>query len=215
MLTGSDQVKPGFNDDDRPGRFSGATPVSTDTIVVHHTAAPEEMTQYELEALGLLRLYLGFFIDNNNGFYKFLLETNPHLVDQQPLAPTSGHFVSKDGQEVQTFVGYHYMIDPDGSVKKLLQHDEMGFHAGNIGVNRRSLGIAFAGDMSAKEPTQAAKQAFINLAKQLSADNPGMKYLVGHGQVRLNGPTDCPGEWFAEFQKSPELAEFEVLQIKK
>src|SRR5688572_406130 len=32
------QVTPGFNDDDRAGKFAGSSPRAVDTVIVHHTA---------------------------------------------------------------------------------------------------------------------------------------------------------------------------------
>lgn len=37
-------VKQGFNDDDRKGKYAGPTARATDTIILHHTASKEEIS---------------------------------------------------------------------------------------------------------------------------------------------------------------------------
>jgi hypothetical protein len=198
-------VQPGFNDDDRAGKYAGATPVEVDTIIIHHTATKEDLTVWELEALGLLRLYLPHFMDTNpNGFVKFLLQTNPHLADGSPLAPASGHYVTREGKEVQSFVGYHYIIYPDGTVVNLLDEDHMGFQAGNLNVNNRSDGVAFVGNFSQGAPTIEAQNACKELIKTLRTKNVAISFLDSHTHVKL-GQTDCPGPWFEEFRMSEEF----------
>ena len=203
-------VKQGYNDDDRKGKYEGASSHAVDSIVVHHTTT-DTLTIWELEAFSLLRLYLPLFMDKDGvglPFIKFLIQMHPQLQDQ-PLAPASGHFMIRRNEEgveerVHTFVGYHYMIYPDGTVVELLDQDYVGFHAGNYPVNIRSIGIALVGDFSHTEPTPAAQAALKELVTTLN-QQLGVQYIDGHSKVRKSGPTVCPGGWFEAFATQPGL----------
>jgi hypothetical protein len=211
-------VKQGYNDDDRKGKYEGATAYAVDSIVVHHTTTADSLTIWELEVVSLLRLYLPHFMDGMKAsFIKFLIQTHPQLQDQ-PLAPASGHFMIRRNEEgveerVHTFVGYHYLIYPDGTVLQLLDLDYMGFHAGNYRVNARSIGIALVGDFSHTEPTPAAQAALKELVTTLNQQR-GIQYMDGHSKVRKKivgadgkeqESTICPGGWFEAFATQPGL----------
>ncbi len=104
-------VKNGYNDDDRKGKYEGPEKAAlVDTIVVHHTTTDETLTLWQLDAISLLRLYVPLFMtEKPSSFVKFLVQVHPELQNQ-PLAPASGHFMQREGRKVQTFVGYHYLI---------------------------------------------------------------------------------------------------------
>lgn len=206
-------VTAGYNDDDRAGEYQGKDPRDITDIVVHHTGIDRELSIWELEAAGLLLLYLPHFMDcNPNSFITWLKSTHPDLADRP--APASGHYVIRDGESIQSFVGYHYAIYPDGRVVKLLRHDHTAFHAGNFLTNITSIGIAFVGNFSHSAPTQAAKNAFLILIETLKtqqsglAEDSGMKLHDGnvysHAQKKLDGNTICPGDWFDDFRKQFE-----------
>ncbi len=209
------QARDGYNDDDRAGQFAGATPAEVDAVIVHHTATKEDLTWEELNALGLLRLYLPHFMDANpNSFIKFLLSTHPDLADKGPLAPTSGHYVMQEGKEVQVFAGYHVLIYSDGRIEYPLGRkgfDYMAFHAGNYNVNARSLGVAFVGDFSQGAPTLAAQEAFKLFLMDLREENITISYLDAHTHVKL-GDTECPGPWYEKFRESEEFADLKTFQ---
>jgi hypothetical protein len=201
-------VKPGFNDDDRAGKYEGSSPAPVDTVIVHHTATKDTISEWEIDAFGLLRLYLPFFMNTNpNGFIKFLVQVHPELSERRLRAPASGHYVMRDGKEVQAFAGYHFVIYPGGRTVQLLDKDHMAFHAGNLEVNNRSYGVVFAGAFVDGEPTQEAQTAFKKLMEDLNTSDVKIAYLDTHKHVRMLGPTDCPGDWFEEFRKSEEFAD--------
>lgn len=207
-------VKPGFNDDDVPGRFAGFLTVPRDTVIVHHTATKETLSIPELEVLGLLRLYLIQYMSAEpSDFIKFLRHTNPQIHPDSPLAPASGHYVLRDGKEIQSFVGYHYLIYPDGHVVKLLDHDMMAFNAGNLAVNKRCIAIAYVGNFLEKAPTQVAQNAGIQLIQSLNTGGIEIGYLDTHKHVRLKKETKCPGPWFDKWARSPELAHLKPVPI--
>lgn len=88
----------------------------------------------------------------------------------------------------------------------------MSFHAGNLGVNIRSIGVAFVGDFTHGAPTQAARdagKALITSLSSLNTDEITITYIDGHTKVRKDGPTVCPGEWFEEFVQWPELSKLQ------
>lgn len=195
----------GFNDDDRKGKFQGSTHAPVDGVIVHHTGTKDNISVWELNALGLLRLYLPFFMDTNpNSFINFLVKIHPELADRENRAPASGHYVMIDDKEVQTFAGYHVIFYPDGSMEELLDKDHVGFQAGNRDVNIRSYGAAFAGNYEGKGPTKAAKDAFKKWVVGLNTDDVQITHLDSHKHVRLKHTT-CPGKWFSGFYNSKQF----------
>jgi N-acetyl-anhydromuramyl-L-alanine amidase AmpD len=51
------------------------------------------------------------------------------------------------------YVGYHYVIEKDGTVRKAREDNEIGCHA--IGANHNSIGICLVGDFDSDLPTDA------------------------------------------------------------
>lgn len=214
-------VKKGFNDDDREGRFAGASPVKTDAVIVHETLTAEDLSIWQLEAVGLLRLYvphfLAYFVNReSNPFVEFMLDAHPNLKDMasnnEPIGIGSGHLVDRDGKEVQSFSGYHVLIYPDGHRVQLLDYDMMGFHAGNLSVNRRGLGAAFVGNFSKKPPTPEALRSFDEWLKELGDQQIEISFLDSHTHVKV-GHTECPGPWFVAFRR--RYAQYEKLPQPK
>lgn len=196
-------VKQGYNDDDRQGKYENSSAVPVDTVVIHHTTTAETLTLWQLEAISFLRLYLPHFMAGaSNGFISFLLQTHPELTLEN-LAPASGHYLEREGRAIQSFSGYHFLIYPDGTVVEVLDHDYMGFHAGNLKVNNRSLGIAMVGTFTETAPTAAAQAALTELLERLQQEK-GIQYLASHKSVRIDH-TVCPGTWFEEFAKKQSL----------
>lgn len=59
------------------------------------------------------------------------------------------------------WVGYHYVIERDGTVTKTRQEYEEGAHC--IGMNLSSIGVCFMGHFDHELPTEAQKQAWMTL----------------------------------------------------
>lgn len=148
-----------------------------DTIVIHHTHTDPTATIYTLEAYGIIRLYTPNFANPKQPYYG------------QPL--WSGHFFNGK----QTFVAYHYLIWPDGSVVNPLKNQYIGWQAGNWDMNCRSIAIAFVDNLDTKPPTPQALAA----AKRIIAKYPGTK-LLAHSEVNQN--TVCPGKLFSNWKQS-------------
>lgn len=62
-------------------------------------------------------------------------------------------------------VGYHYVIESDGTVVQTRGHDEEGAHT--IGMNKSSIGICLVGNFSIERPTPEQERAFEKLARKL------------------------------------------------
>ncbi|MGX2951434.1 N-acetylmuramoyl-L-alanine amidase [Ursidibacter sp. B-7004-1] len=97
-------------------------------------------------------------------------------------------------------IGYHFIIDVDGTVETGRQVGETGAHV--KGHNSNSVGICLVGGITASgknhgEYTEAQWHALHNLLRQLEANHPRAK-ICGHRDLSpdLNGDgTVTPNEW--------------------
>lgn len=142
-----------------------------DHIVIHHTAGRPDAPLERIDAAGLLGIYLPEHLNEKRPYYK------------KPI--WSGHFF----ENRQTFVPYHYLIWGDGRSVQALKDEYIGWHAGNWNINQRSIGIAFMGDFTNSQPTQAA----IATAKTIIKKYPNTT-ILGHREVTTT--TECPGNTF-------------------
>lgn len=86
-------------------------------------------------------------------------------------------------------IGYHYVIQPDGTIETGRPDDTVGAHAG-AGINGVSIGICFAGNMESRPPTELQVQALYDLYRQVLRPKYGKLRLSGH---REHMATSCPG----------------------
>ena len=77
-------------------------------------------------------------------------------------------FVSRSGWHV----GYHYVIEKSGKVVQTRNHDEEGAHC--LGMNRKSIGVCFAGNFDLTLPTPEQIQAWNNLYGELLQQYPNI-----------------------------------------
>lgn len=70
------------------------------------------------------------------------------------------------------FVGYHYVIEKDGTVTQTRREDEEGAHC--IGMNSSSIGVSFAGNFDLTYPTPAQMKAWYKLYGDLQRKYPGI-----------------------------------------
>lgn len=147
----------------------GRLPV--DTVVIHHSETAETANLNYINGIHLFTLYIIPAFDNpeNSNYGK-------------PVY--SGHYDEKGNQ---VFYGYHYIIRPDGTYKKVLKDEHIGYHA--RGVNANSVGITIIGSYDKKRPSSSA----IKTVKEILETYPG-KRVVGHREVTPD--TDCPGDTF-------------------
>lgn len=100
-------------------------------------------------------------------------------------------------------IGYHYLIDRDGTVAIGRPLERVGAHV--RGHNTGSIGIALFGghgsaetDAFAENFTEAQNQALIQLVSELRVRYPAIKRVSGHNEFAAKA---CPGfnvpKWYA------------------
>ncbi len=94
-------------------------------------------------------------------------------------------------------ISYHYMIDNLGDVYQCVPDNEIGYHAGNLVVNKKSIAVCLHGNFNVQTPTPAQAKALDTFCKYMFTERPDLplvvkKSLKGHREVRLS-PTSCPG----------------------
>lgn len=89
------------------------------------------------------------------------------------------------------YVGYHYFIGFDGTVKVARIESESGAHCAAKLMNYRSIGIALAGDFTKHQPNDVQIQTLAMLLKDIKSRNqiPNDRILL-HREVKS---TACPG----------------------
>lgn len=63
------------------------------------------------------------------------------------------------------FVGYHYLIEKDGTVRQAKEENEEGCHT--IGQNLSSIAVCLVGDFSKVDPTTEQTEAMAKLVSEL------------------------------------------------
>lgn len=109
-------------------------------------------------------------------------------------------------------LGYHYLIEKDGTVHKGCATSRNCGHAGkSVGpdgefCNGYSIGVAFVHPNNGSAISEAAIQASIELLAALKAAIPTLRYVTTHyaitvepsGRYRKSDPRSCPVELIAE-----------------
>jgi hypothetical protein len=153
---------------------------SVDTIVIHHTSDEPGYSLSRMNTVQMLNVYVPYF---NN-------PTTPgeEKLKGQPL--WSNHV--RDGQPV--FYLYHWLMRMDGKAERLLEDDELGWHAANLEVNRRSVAICLDNDYEKQDPSPKILQ---NLARFIVEHYPQVtpERIFGHSEVSKID-TVCPGTNF-------------------
>jgi len=95
-------------------------------------------------------------------------------------------------------ISYHYSIDNVGDVFQCLPEDEVGYHCGNLAINRKSLAIKIDGNLEFQQPTAKQVKAYNELIKWLTTERPDLpkilkKSILSHREIK---PTACPGKNF-------------------
>ncbi len=85
-------------------------------------------------------------------------------------------------------IGYHWVIQPDGTIEAGRPHDVIGSHA--KGANANSIGVCFAGHIDLAPPTERQIAAFAELYHTMIKPAYGDLEITGH---RDHGATTCPG----------------------
>lgn len=145
-----------------------------DAIVIHHTSNAPGMSLSRLNAMHLLRLYVGYFSSP---------VAKADRMYGQPLY--SGHYY----KESQVFWGYHWLVRQNGESEHLLDDDVIGWHAGDWEVNCRSIAICFDGDLTRQPPSDTA---LVEAARIIRS----YKKVGLYGHRECNPQTVCPGDLF-------------------
>jgi N-acetyl-anhydromuramyl-L-alanine amidase AmpD len=99
-------------------------------------------------------------------------------------------------------ISYHYIIDNTGEVFQCLPEDEVGYHCGNLAINRKSIAIKLDGNMEgnahtpAQQPTAKQVESYKKLMNWLTTQRPDLpkvleKSVKGHRDIKA---TACPGK---------------------
>ncbi len=88
------------------------------------------------------------------------------------------------------YIGYHFVIEKNGSVFKARETNEIGAH--DAGENIDSIGICLAGDFNKGLPTRAQELSMRVVVLELM-----LKYGISLNAIephRRDDATDCPGK---------------------
>ncbi|PIR41326.1 MAG: hypothetical protein COV31_01725 [Candidatus Yanofskybacteria bacterium CG10_big_fil_rev_8_21_14_0_10_46_23] len=155
-----------------------------DTIVIHHTSSNPGLSPDRLSAMTLLRLYANFY-------------AKPYDNDREKVvgqAIWSGHI--RGGKQV--FWPYHWIVRTNGDSERLLRDDEIGWHAGNWDINRRSVAIVLDNDYENRNPSNKELERIATIIQQNYRDLKPTS-ITGHCEVerKIPGPhATCPSKLF-------------------
>ncbi len=93
-------------------------------------------------------------------------------------------------------ISYHFSIDNIGDIYQCLPETEIGYHCGNLAINRKSIAIKLDGNFDVQEPTVKQIQALKDLLIWLTTKRPDLPKVVresvkGHRDIKA---TSCPGK---------------------
>lgn len=166
---------------------------SIDHVVIHHSHRADGLSVAQLNAMHFLRLYLPRYQRGD-------LKTSDGKL--QPVY--SAHF---DETGSQVFYGYHWKVEKDGEVRRLLADSALAWHAGDWEMNKRSVAIVIDDDLTDDRPTPESLDAVANiLSEHYSSINLSSSTLIGHKAV---SDTLCPGNAFDQGWKQDLLAKLE------
>jgi N-acetyl-anhydromuramyl-L-alanine amidase AmpD len=88
------------------------------------------------------------------------------------------------------YVGYHYVIEKDGTVVQCREDTELGAH--DTGENMDSIGICLVGNFETSRPSVEQEASFAHLLRRLMfLHNIPLASIEPH---RRDDTTDCPGK---------------------
>jgi len=175
--------------------------IPSDIIVIHHTAMSPGISWQTLSDIGLNKFFAPCFS------WETGTSTPP---DVRGMQVQSNHF-RDDGTEV--YYVYHWLIREDGTTERLLKDGEVGWQAGDMQTNYRSIAIVFDGDYSQEPPPEAALKACAKLIADYE-QKQRITAVIGHRDVTHGGQpvrTECPGSWWLDGGKDKLLGLVEKL----
>ena len=168
-----------------PNPFLDSARQPIDTIVIHHTSAQPGYTLARMNVVHLLNVYAPYY-------------ASPHVAGEEHLkgqAVASNHY--QNGQMV--FYAYHWFVRMDGSAERLLDDDQIGWHAGNWDINTRSVAICLDNNYENAEPTPEVLRTVAKLLRD-NYQQVNSNKIIGHCEA--NPKTICPGSTFLSNWKS-------------
>ncbi|OIJ22337.1 hypothetical protein BKP45_06775 [Anaerobacillus alkalidiazotrophicus] len=87
-------------------------------------------------------------------------------------------------------IGYHFVIEENGTIKWCNNLDLRTYHVGNF--NNQAIGICLSGDFRIEQPTDAQKQSLRHLVEALKIDLPNYKRTLGHNDYPGYARKQCP-----------------------
>ncbi len=109
------------------------------------------------------------------------------------------------------YVGYHYLVERDGTVKQARKENEIGAH--DTGENLNSIGICLAGAFSSHTPTEEQTAAAARLLGEIRKRwNIPITRIEPH---RWDDATECPGRLLADDWLTEQYLQRETNGIAK
>jgi len=94
-------------------------------------------------------------------------------------------------------IGYHYLIEPDGTLMAGRNHNEVGAHCKEEGMNYKSFGVCLTGDLDEEKATDEQLKTLRILIKDLRN-----KYNIPRKNVKFHRDyatyKTCPGNNFTK-----------------
>jgi N-acetylmuramoyl-L-alanine amidase len=87
-------------------------------------------------------------------------------------------------------IGYHFVIETDGTIKWCHDVGLRSYHVGNS--NRFAVGICVTGDFRTEELTDAQEESLVALVGALKRDLPNYKRTRGHNEFDGYSWKECP-----------------------
>ena len=87
-------------------------------------------------------------------------------------------------------IGYHYVIEPDGTIKWCNDIETRAYHVGDH--NNYAVGICLTGDFRTEKPTAAQEESLRNLVNGLKKTYSHLKYVKGHSEFSGYEWKACP-----------------------
>jgi hypothetical protein len=158
-----------------------------DTIVIHHTSTEPGYKLSYMNATQLLNVYAPYFSNPK--------DERERSLQGQPI--WSNHLQSGS----QVFYVYHWLLRMDGQFERLLNDEQIGWHAGNWEINKRSVAICLDNNYEKHDPTDELIEI---LGKHIKTYYPKVTNIIGHCEA--NPKTICPGTNFKSSWKAKLLS---------
>lgn len=91
-------------------------------------------------------------------------------------------------------IAYHFVIGGDGRYRATRPLNEVGYHASNLTVNKRSVGVCFCGNFDQETPSKEQMSTAMDIIAKLKENLPITK-ITGH---RTHASKSCPGKNFTD-----------------